>query len=477
MVGLYRIVTLLTLTSLLLTPAHGSAAPQNARYNWEKTSSKTSSVAKNGKKKPVTSKKSSKSIKSKSPVYTSIGSKKSSKTTYKKKTKYVPPAKSVSLPRPDKPVSTGDFITEVASPSDPRLERAYIQQLSANNVVLPRMPNFSTSYRGRVAGLSEGKEFIQYTIDPELQAYAKSVISKASATHIAMVAMEPTTGRILAIAGKSPTLQSAATHAGYPAASLIKVVTTAAALEHASMDPATEIAFRGGTYELSPLNFDPRPGFDKRVMSVSEALGRSCNPVFSRVALQFLNPSLLRYETAAFGFNSDLKMQVPLTQSVAVVPNNDYDFGRTAAGFGDVYLSPIHAATIISTLANKGMMPRPSIIDQIASQTGEVLYQFAPTALRQSVRPDTAQTLLHMMTATTTIGTSKREFEGKVPWEVPAKTGTLKGVNPKGLNNWFIGVAPMNNPKIAVSVVVVNPLGTTAKASHLGRLLLEKYLG
>ena len=79
--------------------------------------------------------------------------------------------------------------------------------------------------------------------------------------------------------------------------------------------------------------------------------------------------------------------------------------------------------------------------------------------------------------ATTTIGTSRKEFLGKVPWDVAAKTGTLKGENPKGLNHWFIGAAPLENPRIAISVIVIDPTQPTSKAAHLGRLILERYLG
>lgn len=455
-------------------PIQSARATPNARYDWKNSASENSALGKNGKKKPTLSKTSPKQGRIK--AYRSIGNTRKGSFVKSKSKKLQRVQAEVQLPSPNGP-STHEFVTEVTSPVDPRLERAYVQKPGSTEFIIPRLPNFSTSYRGKMAGLTEKKEFIQYSIDPVLQEYAREVISRIPATHVAIVAMEPSTGRILAIAGKSPTLPSAAIHAGYPAASLFKIVTTAAAIEHAAMDPMTEVAFRGGTYELSPLNYDPRPDTDRRIMSVSEALGRSCNPVFSRVALQFLNPALLRYETSAFGFNSDLHMQVPIQQSFAVIPNDNYDFGRTAAGFGEVYLSPVHAVSIMAALANQGRFPQPSIIDQVISPSGEVLYHSTPIWLRQSVKAETAKTMLRMMTATTTIGTSKREFDGQVPWEVPAKTGTLKGENPKGLNNWFIGTAPLERPRIAVAVVVVNPQGRTSKASHIGKLLLEKYLG
>jgi hypothetical protein len=60
--------------------------------------------------------------------------------------------------------------------------------------------------------------------------------------------------------------------------------------------------------------------------------------------------------------------------------------------------------------------------------------------------------------------------------DVAGKTGTLTGDNPVGLNNWFIGAAPIQNPKIAVAVITVDPR-SSSKASHLGRLVLQKYFG
>ena len=382
---------------------------------------------------------------------------------------------SVILPSPREQLYP-KYITAVQSPTDPKLEPIKFSSLSSSDAKLVEMPKFSTSYRGRVAGLTSDKSFVLYSLDANLQEYAKQVIEAVPAPHTAVVAIEPQTGRILAIAGKSVSLNNIITHAGFPAASLIKSVTASAAIEHGGMDPEREIFFRGGTYELSPRNYDPRPT-DKNSFTATEALGKSCNPVFSRIALNYLNPALLRSHVAMFGFNNDLRLQVPLNPSHASIPNDSFEFGRTAAGFGDVYISPIHAAALMATFANDGKLPRPTLIDKIIDSDGDTIYSFQPSELRRALLPETAKTLMQMMTATTTMGTSRREFLGKVPWEVAAKTGTLKGTNPKGLNNWFIGSAPLNNPKIAVAVIVVNPSQISSKASHIGRLILERYLG
>jgi hypothetical protein len=86
---------------------------------------------------------------------------------------------------------------------------------------------------------------------------------------------------------------------------------------------------------------------------------------------------------------------------------------------------------------------------------------------------------MEMMRHTTTIGTSRREFmRGSRPTlgtiEVAGKTGTLRGDNPVGLNNWFIGSAPLNNPELSIAVITVDA-PYSGKASRLGRKVFEKY--
>lgn len=398
-------------------------------------------------------------------------SSKTIKKTVKPKKVYY---KTIQKPKPV--IVPSNTIREVNSPSDERLEKALITSLTGGSLKLASLPSFSTAYRGNVAALSTKGEFIQFTLDEALQEYAQSLVSKTPAPHVAVVVMEPSTGRILAIAGKSTSIKNLPLHAGFPAASLFKVVTTSAALEKNSIIPDSLIPFRGGTYELDETNYRPHPTRDNRIMSVAEALGRSCNPVFGRLAFNYLNPTTLRYYANAYGFNTSLQFQTGMEDSKAYIPNDEYELSRTAAGFGNVFVSPLHAASFMSGVANGGNLPRPYFIDQVINNTGDILYKTKPQYLQKMIKQDTASDLLQMMIYTTTVGTSKREFYGKTSFTTSAKTGTLRGTNPKGLNNWFIGAAPSNAPRAVVSVVVVNPSSVSSKASHLGRLLLEKAL-
>ncbi len=362
----------------------------------------------------------------------------------------------------------------------PQLDVVSVSSSSSGALRLSKRPSFNARIGDRFASVTPNNNYVFYTLDPELQEYVSGVVRNAAANHVAVVAMNPRTGAILAIAGKSPTIADIEYHAGFPAASLFKVVTAAAAVEHAGIDPNSLIAFRGGTYTLNEWNYLPNPRSDRRMMSVGEAMGRSCNPVFGHIGLKYLNGSVLNRYANKFGFNQSLDFPAPLPPSSASIPHEDpFELSRTSAGFGQVKISPVHAAALVSGIANDGLLPRPQLIERIADSDGRTLEQPRTEIIQRIVEPGTAQSLLEMMRNTTTIGTSRREFmRGSRPTlgniDVAAKTGTLSGTDPVGLNNWFIAAAPINNPELAVAVITVDARHG-AKASHLGRLVFQKF--
>lgn len=361
------------------------------------------------------------------------------------------------------------------------LETASIELEPQTYVRLKDIPKFSSIRYGSFAGVTPNGNIVYYTVDPQLQTFIKQLTSKARANHVAIAIMEPFTGRILALTGKSSSIKNIELHGEFPAASIFKIITSAAALEQSDLKPDSKVSFRGGNYTLNYTNYQPDSRRDNRSMTVTEALGRSCNPVFARVALNNLETSHLRHYAAAFGFNSSLGADLPVSISTADIPEGDYQVTRTAAGFGHVTLNPLHAAALMSSVANGGILPRPRIVQRVITRDGKLLYYGRPQALRRSINSDTAGKLLQMLETTTTIGTSRREFMrnnkpvmGKI--RVAAKTGTLSGQNPPGLNNWFIAAAPIENPQIVVAVVVVDAMDQSARASAIGRKILEHQL-
>lgn len=375
-----------------------------------------------------------------------------------------------------RPVTTGGRVTGPGS-----LESVEVYLTRSGEIVLGNFPRFTTGYGGKIASKSSAQQIALYTLDPDLQKLASDLVRQADAPHVAVVAMEPDSGRILALAQKSNSIPNLLTHAGFPAASLFKVVTTAAALEQTDLEGDSVIRFRGGTYVLERWNYLPDPKRDRNMMTIRDALGKSCNAVFGRIALKNLGPETLRQYVQSFGFNQPLKFERPLPVSRAQVPSEGYELSRTGAGFGEVRISPIHAAVMMSGVANEGIMPRPYLVDKVISSSGATLFESQPQMSARMIQRDTAQKLLRMMESTTTKGTSRKDFMSKNrpvlgDIEVAAKTGTLRGTNPVGLNQWFIAAAPIKDPKIAVSVIVLDPRSSKSRSGRIGRMLIEQYL-
>lgn len=362
----------------------------------------------------------------------------------------------------------------------PELPQVDIASTKNGGLSITHTPQFHGRLGYKYAAITDKKNLVFYTIDPELQQLAQNLVRSAQANHVAIAVMNPRTGAILALAGKSYSVDDVEYHAGFPAASLFKVVTAAAAVENAGLSTNSLIPFRGGNYTLNQFNYLPDARRDRRLMSVGEAMGKSCNPVFGHIGLKYLNAPILASFARRFGFNQSLGFEAPLEKSTAFVPDDDpYEFSRTAAGFGRVTISPVHAAALVSSVANGGLLPRPYMVEKITTTDGTILQKTEPQMLQRVVDESTSQTLLDMMRNTTTSGTSRREFmRGQRPTlgniDVAAKTGTLNGTNPKGLNNWFIATAPISNPQIAIAVITVDAR-RSSKASALGRRMFEKF--
>ena len=226
-------------------------------------------------------------------------------------------------------------------------------------------------------------------------------------------------------------------------------------------------------------NYIPNKKTDKQKMSLGLALGKSCNPVFARVALNDLSTDVIKRYASNFGFNKNLAKDFTLKPSTLDIDSDSYSLARTAAGFGSAFISPVHASVIAGAVGNHGIMMRPFITDHINDKSGKVLSKTQPEVLGRSVSPSTATELLDMMSVTVSQGTARKHFKNVSTdlrsISVAAKTGTLSGKNPKGLYHWFVAVAPVENPKIAIATLVIDNGRSRINGVGLGKKYLERY--
>jgi len=327
---------------------------------------------------------------------------------------------------------------------------------------------------------------VTLAINRKLQAEIFELFRRFDPPYGVFAAMEPVSGRVVALVGYRRGGESdpwLALKAIYPAASLIKVITASAAIERGNVSPEDEISYRGGIYGISRRGIREEGGRGMPKMTLEEAIARSANSVFGKVAVRNVGGPVLGEYLWKFGFGQPIPFDLPVEPSRADVPREEYELARTGAGFGEVYVSPLHIAMVMSALAAGGTMPRPLLVDRILDGDGDVEFESAPSRLRDTVRPETAAAVLQMMVKTVEMGTSHRTFGSpdRTPllqdMEVAGKTGSLSGWTPPVHFEWFAGVAPVGAPKLALAALVVNDDRWKIKGSYVGKEAFCAYFG
>jgi peptidoglycan glycosyltransferase len=328
-----------------------------------------------------------------------------------------------------------------------------------------------------------GNRVAHLSIDPALQRATQKLLRNYEFPEAAVVVLDTATGRTLVWANhveKGPSRDLCA-EANAPAASVFKIVTGAALVETAGLSPEARQCYAGGETRINPIDLVDDRKRDRWCATLGEAMGRSLNTVFARLALRNLSPGDLSSTATAFGFGEPVPFDVPVAPSAVHIPEDKLGFARTAAGFWNSTLSPLEAATMASTVANKGETVRPFIVESVTDGDA-VVYQASPRQiLRRAVRPETAAALTAMMESTVTIGTSYRAFhdpEGRTflpNIAVAGKTGTLTRAETEQFFTWFVGFAPSRTPEVALAVLVVNTPTWRAKANVVARDVLRAY--
>ena len=329
---------------------------------------------------------------------------------------------------------------------------------------------------GRVARL---------TVDPYLQRTTVALYKDHKVPEGATVLMDLKSGRVLVYASqqsKGPVKDMCA-DATAPAASIFKIITASALVEHAGLSPQTKQCYHGGSERLDQADLVDDPKKDKWCATLSEAMGRSLNTVFARLALRNLDPSKLKATAGAYGFNFPFQLDGPVETSELTIPEGDLAFARTSAGFWNSTLSPVQAVMVASAVALDGSMVRPTLVQTVVDSMGVAIYRAPETlqVIRKPVKPETAHAVREMMEATVSTGTGYKAFHdagGKafLPGiRVAGKTGTLTRAKTEQYYTWFVGFAPSDHPQVAIATLVVNKPQWTTRANVLARDVLRAY--
>jgi peptidoglycan glycosyltransferase len=126
-------------------------------------------------------------------------------------------------------------------------------------------------------------------------------------------------------------------------------------------------------------------------------------------------------------------------------------------------------------IANRGVVMEPYLTDRIRKPDGTLLVKMKPDELRRAVKPEIADQIASMMEGVVSSGTGTAAQISGV--RVAGKTGTAE-TGKQGRNTaWFIAFAPVDDPKVAVAVVLQNQSGTGGEvAAPIAKQIMEALL-
>ncbi len=336
----------------------------------------------------------------------------------------------------------------------------------------------------------------EYTLAPLMQTRMERLFEQYRPDYGAFVALDPATGRIISLVSysrdESSALGNLALRATFPAASIFKVVTATAALDAGKLNSESLIEFNGGDHTLYRRNVT---SFKKnrwsRLMSIKRAFAKSVNTVFGLVGIRHVGELRMEDYADRFLFNRRIPGDLPVQEGAFESPGpDDFSIAEVASGYNrDVRMSPLQAALMASAVANDGVILEPHLVDGLmkwdgtpaVDELGAALYHPQPKVASRVMRPESAYELRKLMRETVELGTALKTFSGirrKIRpdvFEIGGKTGSLRGTDPVGNCDWFVGYALAGGSRVAVAALTVNIEKWRIKSSRIARHFLEGY--
>ena len=371
------------------------------------------------------------------------------------------------------------------------------------------------------------------TIDQRLQDFAAKQLGSDVG---AVVAIDPRSGAVLAMTSTptfnatpisgDPTAAKAAMDAilaspnnplidrarqgRYPPGSVMKIFTSAAALDAGAITPATTFpdqpaeetngfvvdGFRITEHDLSPV----RPA----LWDLSPALQVSSNIFFAHVGLELGADRFLEY-AHRFGFCAPLRIggaQHPITVDPSYVTSaasgncaafaDRVELASAAFGQARVIATPMQMALVAATIANDGILPQPYVVRDVRDHAANPASGPSPTILERYAgdgsRIVSSQTAAEVRSAMVDAvegplgqlyaGQGAVRLYGVAGVKTAGKTGTAQRAAGLAPHSWFIGFAPGDGgtPQIAVAVLVEGGGSGSGRAAPIGGQVMAEWL-
>lgn len=369
------------------------------------------------------------------------------------------------------------------------LEARYNEELLNINPL-----NSVTDLRDKLTGAKSTGNNLYLTIDHELEKLAADLLGKRKG---AVVALNPQTGEILAlvsqpdfnpdsqalkekwhelIESEETPLLSRATQGLYAPGSTLKAAISLMAVEE---------GLDGKTYEdtgsivIDGKRFENYGETAMGTLDLENALAYSSNTVFAQIGVE-LGREKLKEFGGRFGLDQKIPFDLPVSTSRFNYKNmSKTDQAAVAIGQGKTLITPLHMALITAGIANDGVVMKPYLVEKIVTPHGFVRKKGFPEVLYTVASGDAAQKVKNMMETVVEKGTGKKARISGV--RVAGKTGTAQNeLTASGGNKehaWFIAFAPVEDPQIALAVVLEYSGATGGgQAAPIAQEIMAKWL-
>lgn len=244
----------------------------------------------------------------------------------------------------------------------------------------------------------------------------------------------------------------------YPAGSVLKIMVAACGLENNAVSLSDNF-YDPGFIDVGAKRFNCHLHDSNGHGSISflDAMAYSCNSVFIEVALTVGGKTLASfYETLGFGATTGISL--PFEQP-GVLPGthnmSPQDTANMALGQGELSVTPLQVAVLLSVIANGGHFVSPGLVREIRSTERGQAYNVRSTISRKVLSQDTCRQLTFMLESVTRWGTGKAGWideVGSCGKTGTAETGLTDPQRRPICHAWFAGFTPLDDPRYVIVV-------------------------
>lgn len=363
---------------------------------------------------------------------------------------------------------------------------------------------FFTRLNAILTGKNAAGASVETTINPTAQQVAWNALGNYQG---AVVALQPKTGRILAMVSKpsfdpnvlanhdtsavdnaytqllaasgDPLINRAIGGNLNPPGSTFKLVMSSTAFSSGNYTPDSQLPNLLSLVLPNTSTTVKNDSFSTcgsgSTVSIMTALVLSCNIPFAELGMQ-LSAESIHAQAEKFGFNQSFSIPIPVEKSVYPLYTDPAQRAMGSFGQMDDRATPLQMAMVTSAIANNGTLMSPTLVDSIRSSSLQTLENFEPHVFSQPITSAVAQEIQAMMIKGVTEGVaSNAKIEGV---QVGGKTGTAQNGPGQPYTLWFTGFAPANDPQVAVAVMIENGggVGQSGTGNSIAAPIAKKVL-